>query len=439
MKSESQSAGPVSVNSNNKNESANAPTPALPTEPMRRAFLKKSTLAALAAAVGTQIPFGRFFPDGLMPVALAQQAVDLAALGKHAELIVLGDKPLVAETPAHLLDDDVTPVELLFIRNNGVPPDRAAIDAAAWTLTIDGESAAKETKFTLADLKSKFRPVTQHLWLECAGNGRAGFFPQAKGNQWTYGGVGFPVWTGVRLADVLKSVGVKQDAVYIGYYGADAHLSGDTSKPTISRGAPIAKAMQGDVMLAWGMNGGDLPLLHGYPLRLVVAGYPGSASGKWLTRIAIRNKVHDGPKMGGTDYRVACEPIAPGEESKNYCILEAMPVKSLITFPRSGIEHPNGKPLSVRGQAWTGQKRIEAVDVSYDFGQTWVKTQVKAPRNPAGPQRFTAELKLPQKGYYEIWARARDTTGKMQPMVTPGWNVGGYGSNAMHRVAVRVV
>jgi sulfite oxidase len=413
-------------------------TPAVrPVDSSRRTLLKGGSLAALAAALGTQIPFARFFPDGLIPVALAQQSVDFAAMGKHAELIVLGDKPLVAETPAHLLDDDVTPTDLLFIRNNGLPPDRAAVDAAKWTLTIDGESAAKEMTFTLAELKSKFRNVTQHLWIECAGNGRAGFHPPAKGNQWTVGGIGFPTWTGVLLADVLKAVGVKKDAVYFGYYGADAHLSGDTSKPVISRGAPIAKAMQGDVMLAWMINGGELPILHGYPLRLVVAGYPGSASGKWLQRIAIRNKVHDGPKMGGTDYRVACAPLAPGEESKNYCILEQMPVKSLLTYPRSGSEHEHGKALAVRGQAWTGAKQITAVQLSYDFGQSWVAAQLKPPRNASGAQRFSAELKLPQKGYYEIWARAADSTGKMQPMVAPGWNAGGYGNNAMHRIAVR--
>lgn len=410
-----------------------------PPDPGRRKFLKGSSLAALSAAVGAYIPFGRFFPDGLIPVALAQKSVDLAALGKHAELVVFGDRPLLMETPAHLLDDDVTPADRLFVRNNGVPPDRASLDAAKWTLTIDGESAQSRTQFTLPELKSRFRNATQHIAIECAGNGRAGFHPPGKGTQWTTGAVGFPTWTGVRLAEVLKTAGVKDDAMYIGYYSADAHLSGDTSKPVTSRGVPIAKAMQNDVMLAWAINGQDLPLLHGYPLRLVVAGYPGSTSGKWLQRIAIRNTVHDGPKMGGTSYRVPCAPIAPGEDSKNYCVLEKMPVKSLITFPRSGIEHPLGQPLTVRGQAWIGEKRIRAVDLSYDFGQTWVKTSVARPRNASGPQRFSADIKLPTRGYYEIWARATDDSGKMQPMVTPGWNVGGYGNNAMHRIAVRVV
>lgn len=410
-----------------------------PASSSRRTFLRGGTLAALAAAVGSQIPFARFFPNNLIPVALAADAVDFPALGKSAELVVIGDRPLVAETPPHLLDDDVTPADRLFMRNNGLPPDKESIDAAKWTLTIDGESVNKPATFTIADLKSQFRHVRRHIWLECAGNGRAGFHPPAKGGKWTYGGVGFPMWTGVRLSDVLKAVGIKDDAVYIGYYAADKHLSGDPTKVVISRGVPIEKAMSGDVLVVWAMNDQDLPLWHGYPLRLVAGGYPGSASGKWLQRIAVRNKVHDGPKMTGGSYRVPCEPVAPGAKAGEMCIMEWMPVKSLITFPRSGVEHVHSKPLTVRGQAWTGEQRVTRVDLSYDFGQTWIKADLKRPANAYAPQRFSAELKLPSKGYYEIWARATDDTGKMQPMVTPGWNPGGYGNNAMHRIAVHVV
>lgn len=420
-----------------KSEGADATQPL--AQPGRRAFLQGSSMLALATAVGVHVPFARFFPNGLIPVALAADGVDLPALGKSGELVVIGDRPLVAETPPHLLDNDVTPADRMFMRNNGVPPDKESIDAAKWTLTIDGESVPKPATFTIADLKKNFRHVKQHIWIECAGNGRAGFHPPAKGGKWTYGGVGFPTWTGVRLSDVLKQVGVKDDAVYIGYYAADKHLSGDASQVVISRGVPIQKAMSGEVLIAWAMNDQDLPYWHGYPLRLVAGGYPGSASGKWLQRIAVRNKVHDGPKMTGGSYRVPCEPVAPGDKPGEMCILEWMPVKSLITFPRSGVEHAAGKPLTVRGHAWTGEKRVKRVDVSYDFGQTWVKADLKRPANAFAPQRFSVDLKLPDKGYYEIWARATDNTGKAQPMVTPGWNPGGYGNNAMHRVAVRVV
>jgi sulfite oxidase len=238
---------------------------------------------------------------------------------------------------------------------------------------------------------------------------------------------------------VLRKAGVKKDAVYIGYYGSDAHLSGDTEKPVISRGVPIARALEDGALVAWGVNGKDLPLVHGYPLRLVIGGVPGSACGKWLNRISIRNKVHDGPKMGGHDYRLPCEPIAPGEKSDNYCILEKMPVKSLITHPRSGTEHALDKPVNVRGHAWTSAKSVKAVDVSYDFGQTWIAARLAGAKNRYGPHRFTIDLKLPSKGYYEIWAKATDSSGKSQPMVVPGWNAGGYGGNPAHRIAVKII
>ncbi len=134
--------------------------------------------------------------------------------------------------------------------------------------------------------------------------------------------------------------------------------------------------------------------MHGYPLRLVVGGAPGSACGKWLTHIAIRNQVHDGPKMGGYDYRLPCEPLAPGEPSDNYCVLEEMPVTSLVTFPQSGTKHQLGKALTVRGHT----KNVSAVHLSIDFGQTWMPTKLAGARNRYGPQRFAHRGKLSQEG-----------------------------------------
>ena len=135
------------------------------------------------------------------------------------------------------------------------------------------------------------------------------FNPPAKGNQWTIGAVACAKWTGVRLRDLLKDVGIKEDAVYIGYYGADKHLSKDPDKVVISRGVPMKKAMEHEALIAWAMNDEDIPIMNGYPLRLVIGGWPGSTCGKWLNRIVIRNQVHDGPKMGGSSYRLPCETV----------------------------------------------------------------------------------------------------------------------------------
>jgi len=181
--------------------------------------------------------------------------------------------------------------------------------------------------------------------------------------------------------------------------------------------------------------------MNGYPLRLVCAGWPGSVSGKWLRKIVVRNQVHDGPKMTGTSYRVPCKPVAPGTAvpDDDMCIIESMPVKSLITFPKSGVEHANGELLSLRGHAWAGDLDVTEAHVSTDFGATWDKATLEAPANRFAWQHWSASVEFPQIGYYEIWARATDNAGRSQPMVLPGWNPKGYLNNACHRIAVQVV
>ncbi|MEN0051766.1 MAG: molybdopterin containing oxidoreductase, partial [Bacteroidota bacterium] len=184
-----------------------------------------------------------------------------------------------------------------------------------------------------------------------------------------------------------------------------------------------------------------LPLLNGYPLRLVFGGFPASCSGKWLSKIVIRNKVHDGPKMGGQAYRVPCKPVAPGAKvaDEDMFIIEGMPVKSLITYPKSGASIRLGQQLPIRGHAWAGQRSIQSVEYSIDFGATWQKCALEAPVNRLAWQHFSAKISFPEQGYYEIWAKAVDDEGVAQPMLLPGWNPKGYLNNACHRIAVRVL
>jgi DMSO/TMAO reductase YedYZ molybdopterin-dependent catalytic subunit len=406
----------------------------------RRGFLKGSGLAAMSAALGASIPFARYMPGGLIPAALAESDASFELAGKSG-LIVLNDRPVNIETPAHLLDDAVTPVERLFVRNNGVPPDLAGTDPDAWMLELAGESCFRPGKLTLAELKSRFTHHTLQLQIECGGNGRSEFYPPASGNQWTTGAVGCPEWTGVRLGDVLDYCGVRDDAVYVAYEGADVHLSGDPTKQAISRGVPLSKALEKESLLAWALNGEPLPLMHGQPLRLVCAGWPASVSGKWIKRLLVRDRVHDGEKMTGKSYRMPCEPVAPGAEvpDNNMCIIESMPVRSLITNPRSGETQPLKEALELRGHAWAGDLRVASLYTSIDFGATWQKARLERPANRLAWQRWTQSVEFPQPGYYEVWARAVDSEGRSQPMVLPGWNPRGYLNNACHRIAVQVV
>ncbi|MEQ8556341.1 MAG: sulfite oxidase [Cyclobacteriaceae bacterium] len=392
----------------------------------------------MSMAVGGKIVFAENMPAGLIPAILADNDLPFEIPGKDPRLVILNDRPVNAETPPHLLDDKITPADKLFVRNNGIPPEN--IDVNNWTLTFEGESVTNKKTYTLAELKSSFKTYTYQLTIECGGNGRSEFNPPAKGNQWTTGAVGCPKWTGVRLKDVLNDVGIKSDAVYIGYYGKDTHLSGDPNEVVISRGVPISKAMEDESLIAWALNGEDIPIMNGYPLRLVFGGWPASTSGKWLERIAVRNKVHDGPKMGGDSYRVPCETVPPGAKvpEENMCIIESMPVKSLITYPKTGAQIPEGRTLDIRGHAWAGDNKVNEVHYSIDFGVTWKKCLLESPANRLAWQHFSAKVDFPRKGYYEVWAKATDDQGRSQPMIVPGWNPKGYLNNACHRIAVLV-
>jgi len=410
----------------------------------RRGFLGGAGLAAMSAAVGGAIPFAAMMPGGLVPAAFAQGAEPpkgpqyLNFPGKSDKLVVLGERPLVAETPESLLDDDTTPTDKFFIRNNGPTPEPAS-NPDSWKIVIDGEVNQK-LELTLRELKARFRPVTRRLVLECGGNGRSFFTPQARGNQWTNGGVGCAEWTGVRLADVLRAAGVKPSAVFTGHYGADRSLA-DPTKDAISRGVPIRKAMDANGLIVFAMNGQPLSNIHGGPVRLIVPGWPGSVSSKWLTRVWVRDKAHDGAGMGGTSYRVAIKPMVPGDrvDPSNFRDLESMPVRSIITSPANGTSYGKDvREVRLRGAAWAGDLTVRRVDISVDFGATWRPAQLQRPKNPYDWQRWTATVRVPSEGYYEIWSRATDSRGTMQPHVAGNWNPQGYGGNPMHRVAIRI-
>ena len=244
----------------------------------------------------------------------------------------------------------------------------------------------------------------------------------------------------MRLRDVLAGCGIGESAVYVAWEAADAHISGDATKQAISRGVPLHKALEEESLIAWDMNGAPLPPLHGYPVRMVAGGWPGSVGGKWLTRILVRDRVHDGEKMGGQSYRVPCNPVAPGAEvaDGDMCIIGSMPVKSLITFPESGVRLPLRAAATVRGHAWAGDLEVRAVHTSIDFGTTWQRAALTEPANRLAWQHWSTSIDFPRPGYYEVWARAVDAVGRSQPVLLPAWNPRGYLNNACHRIAVSV-
>ncbi|AGA32144.1 Sulfite oxidase and related enzyme [Thioalkalivibrio nitratireducens DSM 14787] len=410
----------------------------------RRSFLGRVGKGSAALAVfglGSEAAIQGLFGRSTLSSAVAAALEEFRVEGKVDGFIYLNDRPINGELPPHLLHDEVTPFPNMFIRNNGVPPAKDSIDPSRWTLTVSGEAADREVTYSIADLKSKFENVTLQIWIECGGNGRAAFEPSPRGNQWDLGAIGCPEWTGVRLRDVLEDAGYDRDkAVYIGYEAGDAHLSGRPDLDAISRGCPMRKALEDETIIAFAMNGEDIPEQHGYPLRLIVPGFPGSASGKWLQGILIRDREHDGEKMTGYSYRVPAYPVEPGADvpEEDMVILEEMPVKSLITFPETGVRTTVGAGLKVEGKAWDGYGDVEELHVSIDHGATWQKAKLNRPRNRFAWQTWEADIEFPTPGYYQVWAKATNRRGESQPMRVPGWNPRGYGNNRAHHIDVYV-
>jgi DMSO/TMAO reductase YedYZ molybdopterin-dependent catalytic subunit len=298
--------------------------------------------------------------------------------------LVIHDTPeLNAETPAHLLDDDITPTRLLFARNTGAMPVLSEADIAGWTLRLDGLVRHPRT-WTVAALRREFETVAETAVMECAGNGRAFFAEPVRLVKWRHGAVGCVQWSGVRLGDLLRRCALLPQATYTGHYSPDLYLDG--SGPALSRGLPIGKALAPETLVAFAINGEPLSHLHGAPLRLVVPGYPGASFQKWLTRIEVRDREHDGERMRDGHYRMPRQPVRPGEpyDNSDFEVITDIPVKSLITSPREGFLHRADASLVINGHAWSGHVPPERVELSFDGGGSW-RIAASAPCPPGSP------------------------------------------------------
>ncbi|MFQ6023647.1 MAG: sulfite oxidase [Acidiferrobacterales bacterium] len=399
----------------------------------RRRFLGQAgALAALAGfGVGIDASLRGLFGRGMIPVAWAAEA---EIPGKPG-MIVHNTKPVNGEFPPHLLNDDITPSERHFVRNNGLVPERAKKrDILGWKLTIDGEVNQK-LELSMAELRG-MPSVTIAALIECGGNGRGNFVPKVRGNPWDRGAVACSEWTGVPLRELLNRAGLKDSAAYTAHYGEDPPIG---QAPPFSRGIPVDKAMEEHTLVAYKMNGKDLTALNGYPCRVVVPGWIGSCSEKWLNRIWIRDKVHDSKKMKGYAYRVPKYPVVPGSKppKSDMEIATAWKIKSLITRPEANAKFGIAQNIKVRGHAWAGEDKVKKVLVSTDYGLTWQRAKLSRPPNNYAWYSWETAVSFGGKGYYEIWARAYDNKGGTQPFRQP-WNPKGYLGNVIHRIPVLV-
>ena len=203
---------------------------------------------------------------------------------------------------------------------------------------------------------------------------------------------------------------------------------------------PIAKALEEHTLLVFGMNGEPLPFIHGGPLRLVVPGWPGSLSQKWLTRIWIRDREHDGPGMTGKSYRMPVRPLPPGADADGNAlrVLESMPVRSIVRPPPTGPVCRGHAGDRVRGAAWAGDDEVARVDVTIDGGATWIEATLSPPAIATIGSGGPSSLNLPDDGYYEFSPGRRIRAGSAQPFRAANWNPKGYGCNVMHKMAITV-
>jgi DMSO/TMAO reductase YedYZ molybdopterin-dependent catalytic subunit len=287
-------------------------------------------------------------------------------------------------------------------------------------------------QLTLADLKA-LPQFTVPATIECTGNGRAFYTPKVPGIQWGRGAIGNAEWRGPRVSDVLKMAGVNSAAAFIETDGADIGLA---STPDFVRSLPMNKAMHPATILALSMNG-QTPDIHGFPVRLIVPGWDGTSSVKWVIRISATAQSGTGFFMN-PGYRYPKYALPPGTPAKpaELEVIEAMPVKSCITAPEEQEKIAPG-PLTIRGFAWAGENAIERVEVSTDGGSRWRDAQLSPQKLPFAWRLWSLEWRPNDPGYYTLMSRATDTAGRVQPIVSP-WNPSGYLWNAIDRVGIIV-
>ena len=408
------------------------------TDPSRRQFLEGLGASGALALLGSAgLPRDALAqaaappkPEPIVPGTIANPAV-LAE--KVPGFAVHSERPLTGSVPADMQDVDVTPTNRMFVRNNLLTPD---LDAAQVRLRITG-LVDRELSWGVEELKKVFPAVSMQGMLECAGSGRTAFAPTPRGTPWSpTGGMGCPKWTGVRLRDVLVAAGLKPGAAHVAGQGSDPGAV-PTAAPVI-RSIPLAKAMEENTLVAWGMNDVPLPKIHGYPLRLVVPGWVGSASTKWLETLTVLNAPFKGTYMDDS-YRIPKWPVVPGDKMPPDAIVtEAWPIKSMITSPAPNSKVPSGRRLAVRGKAWVGEGSVDRVDVSTDEGVTWQRASLGRSTGKYAWRTFTFEFEPERLGFMTVLARAADDRGNTQPIAS-AWNPLGYFWNGVHRVGVLVV
>jgi DMSO/TMAO reductase YedYZ molybdopterin-dependent catalytic subunit len=413
------------------------PSPAGLRPVTRRTFLSHAGAAGAVALFGHPRPTS--FSNSQAPVVLPfdNGERELVAFPQKRPLIVLTSRPPQLETPFAVFNDGlITPNDAFFVRYHwsGLP---LSIDPSTYRLHVSG-SVDTPLDLSLDALRRISNPVELVAVNQCSGNSRGHFTPRVNGGQLSNGAMGNARWTGVPLKTVLEKAGVRRGAMQVAFDGLDRPPAGDG--PDFVKALDIDHALDGEVMLAWQMNGAELPFLNGYPVRLIVPGYYGTYWVKHLSRIEVLDKPFDGFWMS-TAYRIPSNPCAcvePGAAPAATTPIGRFTVRSFITSLSDGSQIPAGRPTTVRGIAFDSGYGIVEVAFSSDDGRTWQAASLGKDLGRYSFREWTAPFAPGRKGPCPLRVRAVNRIGQSQPMA-PLWNPMGYMRNVVETVRVVAV
>lgn len=403
----------------------------------RRNFLASIALGGLSAAMGgtaeasdkIELPFAnstrRLTPAGTFP--------------EKAEMIVQRTRPPLLETPWSVLGRDVfTPNESFYVRwHLGDFPTN--FDLSAYRVRVFG-AVNKPYEISLDQLMSAYQPMDLAAVNQCSGNSRGRVQPRVPGAQWADGAMGNAMWTGVALSQILERAGLKAEATHVAFRSAERLVSMFPKDDIYEKVLPLQKAMDGNVMVAYRMNGKQMPVLNGFPIRLIVPGWYATYWVKMLTEIEVTT--HPGEKlwMAGA-YKIPDLPngsMKPGQEGINFVPINAMNPRSFFANLNSGDRIPANESFELKGIAFGGNSGLKAVDISLDHGASWMATTLGKDWGDFSFRAWSVVLPPMVSGKRQILARATNLAGEVQPR-QGGWNGGGFMYNAMPEINVDFV
>ncbi len=400
----------------------------------RRRLLAGAAGALATAGLGTLSQ--SVFAQGARELPFANGKRSLVAYPEKRPLIVLTSRPPQLETPFEIFNDGlITPNDAFFVRyhNAGIP---TTIDADKHVIKIGGNAAGKPYELTMAQLRTQFKPVELVAVNQCSGNSRGFMTPRVGGGQLGNGAMGNARWVGVALKDVLARAELKSIAREVTFNGLDTALLGGGD---FVKSLQVSHAMDGEVMLAYQMNGADIPLLNGYPVKLIVPGFYGTYWVKHLSEIEVVDQTFEGFWMKPA-YRIPdndCACVEPGTTPAATRPIDRFNVRSFITSVQDGGQLRAGQAAVVRGIAFDGGQGVREVACSTDGGQTWRGATLGADMGRYSFREFTFGF-TPDKGAHDLRVRAWNRSGQSQPMEAL-WQPAGYMRNVVESVKVTAV